>query len=53
MQKSTIAAGLAVLALTLAACDGSGSTTSTAGANDVDGGGDAAAQSGPPRSATP
>lgn len=47
MQKSTIAAGLAVLALTLAACDGSGSTTSTAGAKDVDGGGDAAAQSGP------
>lgn len=45
MKKSTIAAGLAALALTLAACDGS-STTATAGANDADGDA-AAAQSGP------
>lgn len=51
MKKSTIAAGLATLALTLAACDGSGSTTSTAGANESDGGSATAqsstAQSGP------
>ena len=34
MKKSTIAAGLAALALTLAACDGSTSSTASADAAD-------------------
>ncbi|MFD5868148.1 DUF4352 domain-containing protein [Corynebacterium sp. NPDC060344] len=45
MKKSTIAAGLAALALSLAACDG---TTDTAAAGaEANGGGEGAEQSGP------
>lgn len=46
MKKSTIAAGLAALALTLAACDGSTSSTASADATDSNGAA-AAEQSGP------